>query len=187
MRTPQPRMVRAVLADARVTAANQGRPIAPGSKLRAALEAVRLAYLTDAFLGQALYRAESRLRSLGVPLLPRLLRALVILVCQIRVDPEAVLQPGVYFPHGQNLIRGGTRVDLEVVIAPFAEIGPAEQGGGAPRIGRGARIGTGSRVVGEITIGEGARIGANALVRESVPAGATAVGVPARIIPARER
>ncbi|MEN8140591.1 MAG: serine acetyltransferase [Thermodesulfobacteriota bacterium] len=53
---------------------------------------------------------------------------------------------------------------------------------GAPTIGDDVFIGAGAKVLGKITIGNGAIIAANSLVTTNVPAGATAVGVPARII-----
>ena len=51
-----------------------------------------------------------------------------------------------------------------------------------PTIGDGVDIGCGAVVIGDITIGRGAKIGANAVVNRDVPAGAVAVGVPARVI-----
>ena len=53
---------------------------------------------------------------------------------------------------------------------------------GAPRLGNGVDIGAGAVILGDISIGDGAQIGANAVVLTDVPAGAVAVGVPARII-----
>ena len=49
-------------------------------------------------------------------------------------------------------------------------------------MGKNVTIGTGARLLGPITIGDGARIGANAVVLKDVPPGASAVGVPAKII-----
>jgi serine O-acetyltransferase len=81
-----------------------------------------------------------------------------------------------------------------VVISPHAIIGPncllfqqvtIGTGGpkpGAPVLGGHVDVGAGAKVLGGITIGDHARIGANAVVLQDVPAGATAVGVPARII-----
>jgi serine O-acetyltransferase len=43
-------------------------------------------------------------------------------------------------------------------------------------------IGTGAKVLGHVTVGDDARIGANAVVLSDVPPGATAVGIPARIL-----
>jgi serine O-acetyltransferase len=50
-----------------------------------------------------------------------------------------------------------------------------------PTIERYASIGTGAKLIGPVRIGAGARIGANAVVVDDVPAGATAVGVPAQV------
>jgi len=54
--------------------------------------------------------------------------------------------------------------------------------GGAPIIGNDVFIGTGATILGDITIGDGARIAANSLVITDVPPGATAIGVPARVM-----
>ncbi|MEM7555060.1 MAG: serine O-acetyltransferase [Cyanobacteria bacterium P01_A01_bin.84] len=52
----------------------------------------------------------------------------------------------------------------------------------APKLGKGVNIGAGAKIFGNVTIGDGANIGANAVVLNNVPSGATAVGIPARII-----
>jgi serine O-acetyltransferase len=79
-----------------------------------------------------------------------------------------------------------------IVIHPDAEIGPncllfqqvtiGANHDGVPRIGGHVDIGAGAKILGPITIGNHARIGANAVVINNVPDGATAVGVPARVI-----
>jgi serine O-acetyltransferase len=79
-----------------------------------------------------------------------------------------------------------------VVIHPNADIGPnclifqqvtlGDAGGGTPQIGGHVDIGAGAKIVGAVKVGDHARIGANAVVLADVPAGATAVGIPARII-----
>ena len=51
----------------------------------------------------------------------------------------------------------------------------------APRIGRGVYISSGSTIIGDIGVGDFAKIGAGAVVTHDVPAGCTAVGVPARL------
>lgn len=56
-----------------------------------------------------------------------------------------------------------------------------------PTIGRGVDIGCGACILGDVTLGDGSRVGANAVVLADVPPGATAVGVPARILPPRDR
>lgn len=54
--------------------------------------------------------------------------------------------------------------------------------GGLPTIGSQVYVGCGAKVLGPVKIGDGARVGANAVVLHDVPAGATAVGVPAKIV-----
>jgi serine O-acetyltransferase len=53
---------------------------------------------------------------------------------------------------------------------------------GTPRIGGHVDIGAGAKILGGVTIGDHARIGANAVVLDDVPAGASAVGIPARVV-----
>ena len=55
-----------------------------------------------------------------------------------------------------------------------------------PTLGTGVVIGAGAKILGPITVGDGAKIGSNAVVVRDVPPGATAVGIPARIVTAAE-
>lgn len=52
----------------------------------------------------------------------------------------------------------------------------------APKLGQRVNVGAGAKIFGAVTIGDGASIGANAVVLQDVPAGATAVGIPAKVI-----
>jgi serine O-acetyltransferase len=52
----------------------------------------------------------------------------------------------------------------------------------APKLGKRVNVGAGAKIFGDVSIGDGASIGANAVVLKDVPAGATAVGIPAKII-----
>ncbi len=72
------------------------------------------------------------------------------------------------------IIRNGVTIGLKHTDVP-----------GAPVIGNRVDIGAGAKILGRITIGDGAVIGANAVVVHDIPAGATAVGMPARVLPRR--
>jgi serine O-acetyltransferase len=80
-----------------------------------------------------------------------------------------------------------------VVIHPDAVIGPncllfqqvtlgSHDTGGVPRLGGHVDIGAGAKVLGAVTLGDHAKVGANAVVLHDVPPGATAVGIPARVL-----
>ena len=79
-----------------------------------------------------------------------------------------------------------------IVIAPDAVIGPncllfqqvtiGATTHGYPELGGGIDVGAGARILGPIRIGNHAKIGANAVVVTDIPVGATAIGVPARVV-----
>lgn len=52
----------------------------------------------------------------------------------------------------------------------------------APKLGARVNVGAGAKIFGNVEIGDDANIGANAVVLCDVPSGATAVGIPAKII-----
>ena len=89
---------------------------------------------------------------------------------------------GLLMPHPHGVvIHPRAKIGVNCLIHQQVTIGTVE-GGGVPVIGGHVDIGAGAKIIGGVTIGDHARIGANAVVIRDVPAGATAVGVPARII-----
>jgi acetyltransferase EpsM len=80
------------------------------------------------------------------------------------------------------IINTNSVVEHECEIEDGVHVCPAAALGGRARVGRRAFIGLGARIIPCISIGEGATIGAGAVVIRDVPGGATAVGVPARVI-----
>jgi serine O-acetyltransferase len=181
IRKRHPRFRTAVLADAKVTAALRGERHAFRSRLDACGQIARLAWVSDAFLGQVFYRAKAGLQRIGIPVLPRIFQRFAIAVAGIYIGDPVIMHPGVYIVHGQVVIDGICEVHENVVISPAVTVGLRGAWYG-PTIGPGVSLGTGSRVLGRVTVGARASVGANAVVIEDVPAGASAVGVPARII-----
>jgi serine O-acetyltransferase len=89
---------------------------------------------------------------------------------------------GLLLPHPNGLV-----IHPDAVIGPncllFQQVTLGTNGpGGAPRLGGHVDVGAGAKILGGVTIGDHAKIGANAVVLCDVPPGATAVGIPAKII-----
>lgn len=181
IRRRHPRFRAAVAADARVAAALRFERHEFHSTLDLWLQVARLALVSDAFLAQMLYRAKARLQALGVPLAPRLAHRLAMAVAAVSIGDFAVVHPGVYLVHGQVVVDGVVEIHPGAALSPWVTVGVRGDTVG-PTIGAGALLGTGAKVLGRVRVGTGARIGANAVVLEDVPDGATAVGIPARVI-----
>ncbi len=175
-----PRLREVLVADARMSALHRGERHEFRSRLDAALQIVRLAWVSDAYLAQALYRAKARGQALRVPVLPRLAHRLAMRLAQVTIGDPVLVHPGLYLLHGQVVVDGLVEIGPGAVIAPFVTIGLRAGDLRGATIERDVRIGTGAKVIGPVRIGAGAQIGANAVVLEDVPAGATVVGAPAR-------
>ena len=102
---------------------------------------------------------------------------------QVSIHPSARIGAGVFLDHGTGIIVGAlSDIGDDVTIVKNVTIGrKPEEPTRAPRIGRGVLLSSGASVIGDISIGDFARIGAGAVVTQDVPAGCTAVGVPARL------
>ncbi|MEA5573932.1 serine O-acetyltransferase [Calothrix sp. UHCC 0171] len=85
---------------------------------------------------------------------------------------------------GAIVIHGYSTIGDECIIRQGVTLGnrylekPLE----APKLGKRVNVGAGAKIFGDVTIGDNANIGANAVVLNHVPPGATAVGIPAKII-----
>ncbi len=180
LRARHPRLREALVADARITARLRGERHEFRSRADAAAQMARLAWSSDAFLAQALYRVKARLQARRVPLLPRLAHRLAMATAQVSIGDPVVVAPGVYLLHGQVVIDGLVEIGEGAVIAPFVTIGLRAGDVAGATIEPGVSIGTGAKVIGPVRIGAGATIGANAVVVGDVPPGATVVGAPAR-------
>ena len=127
VRARHPRFVAAVLADARVTAASRGDRYEFTSRVDAAVQAVRLAVVTDAFLALCCYRAKAHCQARRIPVLPRVLHRLAMITGQISIGDPVVVQPGIYVPHGQVVVDGMVEIGERVVLSPFVTIGLARR------------------------------------------------------------
>jgi serine O-acetyltransferase len=104
------------------------------------------------------------------------------------IHPAAKIGSGIMIDHANSIVIGETaEVGDDTSILHGVTLGGrgSKRGDRHPKVGKGVFIGTGASILGNIKIGDGARIAAGSIVLQDVPANATAVGAPARIIEAK--
>lgn len=103
----------------------------------------------------------------------------------IEIHPGAKIGRGVMIDHGHGVVIGETaEVGDGCMIYQGVTLGGTgkDKGKRHPTLGRNVLVGAGAKVLGPFTVGDNARIAAGAVVLSEVPADATAVGVPAKIV-----
>jgi serine O-acetyltransferase len=141
--------------------------------------------LTDGTMAMVLYRAmqwSGRLRLVPLELLFNRLNSIL---SDCVIGRGADFGPEFVLVHATGIVingrvRGGARVFIEHQVTIGAERRQS------PLLGDDIFIGAGAKVIGSVNVGNGSRIGANAVVVHDVPAGATVVGIPAKIVRVRE-
>lgn len=108
----------------------------------------------------------------------------------IEIHPGAKIGGCVFIDHGMGVVIGETaEVGDGCTIYQGVTLGGTSLYKGTkrhPTLGRNVVVSAGAKVLGGFTVGDDAKIGSNAVVIKPVPAGATAVGIPARIIQAED-
>jgi serine O-acetyltransferase len=142
---------------------------------------VMKAVLTDGTLAMLLYRLMQASQRMGLRPLAMLFNKLNTVICRCVIGRNAEFGPGFVLIHSNGVVinssvRGGCNVRLE------HEVTIGEEKGRCPVLGDDVFVGAGAKIIGGVVVGSRAKIGANAVVLDDVPEGATAVGVPARIV-----
>jgi serine O-acetyltransferase len=108
------------------------------------------------------------------------------LLTGIEIHPGATIGRGVFIDHGMGVVIGETaEIGDGCTIYQGVTLGGTSLTRGEkrhPTLGKGVIVGANAQVLGGFTVGDGARVGSGAVVVKPVPAGATAVGNPARIL-----
>ena len=107
------------------------------------------------------------------------------LLTGIEIHPGAQIGRRVFIDHGMGVVIGETaEIGDDVTLYHEVTLGGTSWAKGKrhPTLGKGVVIGAGAKVLGPITVGDGAKIGSNAVVVKDVPANATVVGVPGRVL-----
>jgi serine O-acetyltransferase len=104
----------------------------------------------------------------------------------IEIHPGAIIGRRVFIDHGMGVVIGETaEVGDDCTIYQGVTLGGTTLYRGTkrhPTLGAGVVIGAGAKVLGGFTVGAGAKVGSNAVVVKEVPAGATVVGIPGRVV-----
>ncbi|MFD2796615.1 serine O-acetyltransferase EpsC [Promicromonospora vindobonensis] len=131
------------------------------------------------------YRAAHRLWRVPPLRLPaRLLSQLARAATGIEIHPGARVGKRLFIDHGMGVVIGETTVvGDDVMLYHGVTLGgrSLNRGKRHPTLGDRVTVGAGAKVLGPVWVGDDAQIGANAVVVKDVPAGAVAVGIPARI------
>jgi serine O-acetyltransferase len=108
----------------------------------------------------------------------------------IEIHPGAKIGACVFIDHGMGVVIGETaEVGDGCTIYQGVTLGGTTLYRGQkrhPTLGAGVVVGAGAKILGGFTVGDGARIGSNSVVVKEVPAGATVIGIPGRIVEGKE-
>lgn len=117
--------------------------------------------------------------------LARLLSQLARLLTGIEIHPGAKIGRRFFIDHGMGVVIGETaEIGDDCTLYHGVTLGGTtlRKGKRHPTLGNNVVLGAGAKILGPITIGDNARVGSNSVVVKDVPAGATVVGIPGRIV-----
>jgi serine O-acetyltransferase len=135
------------------------------------------------------HRLAHRLWRWRLKLLARVLSQLTRWFTGIEIHPGATIGNRFFIDHGMGVVIGETaEIDDGCTLYHGVTLGGTswEKAKRHPTLGKNVVVGAGAKILGPITIGDNARVGSNSVVVKDVPAGATVVGIPARIVVAKD-
>jgi len=132
-----------------------------------------------------MYRMGHYLYKKGWILLPRMISYFCRFLTGIEIHPGATIGEGLFIDHGTGIVIGETaELGKNVTLYQGVTLGGTgkEKGKRHPTIGNNVVVASGAKVLGSFTVGDHAKIGAGSVVLKSVPAYATVVGIPGRVV-----
>ncbi len=103
----------------------------------------------------------------------------------IEIHPGAKIGKRLFIDHGMGVVIGETaEVGDDCTLYQGVTLGGTGKNHGKrhPTLGNNVMVGAGAKVLGPFSVGDNALVAAGAVVLDEVPANATAVGVPARVV-----
>jgi serine O-acetyltransferase len=140
------------------------------------------------FLPNVIFRTSRAAMLAGIPLLPKLLTYVNVVLFGLEVTPRCEIGPGIFFAHPVGCVIGAWKIGSNVTVFQGVGLGSLRPDMDFVRelrceIGDNVVLGAGSKVLGPFHIGNNVTVGANSVVMNSVAAGQTVFGIPARVVP----
>ncbi len=132
-----------------------------------------------------LHRIAHALFVRGWVLIPRLISNFGRFLTGIEIHPGATIGEGLFIDHGTGIVIGETaEIGRNVTLYQGVTLGGTgkEKGKRHPTLGNNVVVASGAKVLGSFTVGDHAKIGAGSVVLRPIPAHATVVGIPGRIV-----
>jgi serine O-acetyltransferase len=131
------------------------------------------------------HRLAHTLWGMGLRWLARFVSHLGRWLTGIEIHPGATIGRRFFIDHGMGVVIGETsEIGDDCTLYHGVTLGGTtwNKGKRHPTLNNNVVVGAGAKILGPINVGAGAKIGSNAVVVKDVPAGATAVGIPARML-----
>lgn len=151
----------------------------------AARSRLEVALCYPGFHAVLLHRLAHAFWNKGLKLVARLIQVFSRFLTGIEIHPAAKIGERFFIDHGMGVVIGETaEIGHDVTLYQGVTLGGTslDQGKRHPTLEDGVIVGAGAKILGPFTVGKGARVGSNAVVLEAVPPGATAVGIPAKLV-----
>ena len=154
----------------------------------AAVNTLEILLAYPGFHARQFHRVAHTLFKWHIPFLPRLISHISRFLTGIEIHPGATIGEGFFIDHGMGVVIGETSVIGDnVTLYQGVTLGGTShlRAKRHPTLGDNVVVGVGAQLIGDITIGENSKVGAGSVVVSSVPANATVVGVPGRVVAVR--
>ncbi len=151
----------------------------------AARNNLEVALLYSGFHAVTAHRLAHYLHQKGLRLTARTLSQFVKMVTGIEIHPGATIGKGLFIDHGSGVVIGETaEIGDDCTLYQGVTLGGTGKDSGKrhPTLGDHVMVGAGAKVLGPFKVGDHAKIAAGAVVLKEIPAGATAVGIPAKVV-----
>jgi len=154
----------------------------------AAVSAIEVILAYPGFHARQFHRLAHTLFQWHIPILPRLVSHISRFLTGIEIHPGAKIGEALFIDHGMGVVIGETsEIGDNVTLYQGVTLGGTshQRTKRHPTLGDNVVVGVGAQVIGNITIGDNAKVGAGSVVVTSVPANATVIGVPGRVVAIR--